>query len=184
MNSHYQFAVIALLAKFYHMPKQSGENPHLPKPKPVHVTLVKDGQLSKKTYSFEEALSEGILDAHAYALLDNGMPQQRAGGGVSCPHCGYAQRDFERTGRLGCPQCVGHFQELLMPLIERMHKGTHHKGKVPECQIETITLSNDLKELKRQLDAAIEQERYEDAARLRDELSLTEQKLEAARRRE
>jgi protein arginine kinase activator len=51
-----------------------------------------------------------------------------------------------------------------------MHKGTRHVGKVPESLRQTRDLSDRLLALQKKLNKAIEEENFEQAARLRDEV--------------
>ena len=157
------------------MPESKSNESH--SDKPVYMTLIKDGKLTHKTYTLEEAQNAGVFNPHAYSFLDNGEPNERLAGSI-CPHCGYVQRDFERSGRLGCARCIETFKPLVMPLIERMHKGTTHKGKVPTHLNKRITLESQLKHLTQELQQSIKDERYEDAAQFRDKINTIEEQLE------
>ncbi len=78
-------------------------------------------------------------------------------------------------GQLGCPHDYEVFRSLLTPLIERTHEGaTHHVGKVPTTADATVQKQTGLLKLRRELQEAVEQENYERAARLRDEISILE----------
>ncbi len=107
-------------------------------------------------------------------LLGLGASQEieQAAGGVEvkCPHCGFTQADFKKAGRLGCPECYKTFAEGLEGLLKTMHKGTRHVGKVPEALRQNRDLSDRLKTLQKKLDKAIEDENFEQAALLRDEI--------------
>ena len=54
-----------------------------------------------------------------------------------------------------------------------MHKGTRHVGKVPESLRQSRDLSDRLKNLQKKLTKAIEEEDFEEAAILRDEIKQT-----------
>ena len=54
-----------------------------------------------------------------------------------------------------------------------MHKGTRHVGKVPESLRQSRDLSDRLKLLQKKLAKAIEEEDFEEAAILRDEIKQT-----------
>jgi protein arginine kinase activator len=56
-----------------------------------------------------------------------------------------------------------------------MHKGVAHTGKVPQRALERKSLYERLTQLETDLDQAIKAERYEDAARFRDELHQVKQ---------
>jgi len=89
----------------------------------------------------------------------------------SCPRCGLTFRDFRLKGQLGCPYDYEVFRPLLKPLIERAHEGaTQHIGKVPGTADETVQKHTAMLRLRRELEEAVDQEDYETAARLRDQL--------------
>ena len=48
-----------------------------------------------------------------------------------CPQCGITLEDFQRTGRLGCPHDYEHLSVALLPLLEKIHGATHHRGRAP-----------------------------------------------------
>jgi protein arginine kinase activator len=58
-----------------------------------------------------------------------------------------------------------------------MHKGTRHVGKVPESLRQSRDLSDRLKLLQKKLSKAIEEEDFEEAAILRDEIKQTTARL-------
>jgi protein arginine kinase activator len=58
-----------------------------------------------------------------------------------------------------------------------MHKGTRHIGKVPELFRQNRDLSDRLKSLQKRLNKAIEDEDFEEAAILRDEIKQTSARL-------
>ena len=84
---------------------------------------------------------------------------------LTCPYCGTQYREFRAKGRLGCPADYEAFHKGLLPMLQRIHGSTEHKGKCPR------RVSGPQAELirwRRELRAAIEQENFEEAARLRD----------------
>ena len=98
-----------------------------------------------------------------------------AAGDLACPNCGMTVREFQLKGQLGCSHDYEAFKELLTQLIERAHEGaTHHVGKVPATAGETVRKHAGLLRLRRELQEAIEQENYEHAARVRDQIQALE----------
>lgn len=99
---------------------------------------------------------------------------------AQCPACGFQFPLFKQSGRLGCPQCYRSFAALLEPVITSIH------GKV--VHVETVQTSGEsplvggaqpvvpsgenpvVEDLRAKLKAAVEGERFEEAARLRDEI--------------
>jgi protein arginine kinase activator len=87
-----------------------------------------------------------------------------------CPECGTPYAHFRAQGRLGCPHDYDAFRPLLEPLIERVQSGgSRHSGKTPVRQRLRIARAKRL-ELESKLKAAVTEERYEEAARLRDSI--------------
>jgi len=145
--------------------------------KPVYVTLVKNGKIIHKIFSFDEAKKKGVLSSVGYALIDSDDPGPTRSDGVVCPTDGYTQREFEKSGRLGCPQCYQTFRTHVQPLLERMHKGTRHVGKIPENVNDREILIAKVDHLRLKLGSAVHAERFEDAAQLRDDIDGLEKKL-------
>jgi len=95
---------------------------------------------------------------------------------VKCPSCGLTYADFKKIGRLGCGECYNVFRKYLAPLLKRIHGSNQHIGKNP---VKTKTAAKNkagLPELKNQLQKAIQQEAFEEAARLRDQIKEMEAK--------
>jgi protein arginine kinase activator len=98
------------------------------------------------------------------------IEQAGDGTGLKCPACGFTQADFKKAGRLGCPECYETFAEPMGSLLKTMHKGTRHVGKVPESLRQSRDVSDRLKNLQKRITKAIEEEDFEKAAILRDEI--------------
>ena len=105
------------------------------------------------------------LGASGAPSKENGTPSTR-----SCPHCHMRDCDFKKTARLGCPRCYEAFEEELGPMLAAMHKGTRHMGKIPECLKKNIEKTALCEDLQKQLDQAIREEKYEEAALIRDRI--------------
>lgn len=90
---------------------------------------------------------------------------------LSCPECGMTWDEFRRHGRVGCERDYEVFGEFLEDQLERMHGSTTHVGHVPG---EGEPKRPSLVELRSALAQAIEQENFERAAALRDEIETME----------
>src|SRR5262245_32789070 len=102
-----------------------------------------------------------------------------------CAGCGLTLQQFKTTGRLGCPRCYETFRQELVPLLQRVHEAASHRGRLPGGTAAPVAAAAPapaaeaeapatLAELRRRLDDAIRAERYEEAARLRDDLRRAE----------
>src|SRR5664280_2976241 len=150
------------------------------KPATVHLTQIVGDKMQKLDLCEDCAKTKGINDPTSFGLADLdlvlglGASQQleQAAGGVElkCPRCGFTQADFKKAGRLGCPECYKTFADGLETLLKSMHKGTRHVGKVPESLRHTRDLSDRLMALQKKLNKAVEDENFEQAALLRDEI--------------
>ena len=93
-----------------------------------------------------------------------------------CPGCGMTVADFRSKGRLGCPRCYEAFRSELLPLLQRIHEAQLHTGRLPAVLGSAPPPVDDrsLTDVRRRLEDAVRGERYEEAARLRDELRKLE----------
>jgi protein arginine kinase activator len=90
-----------------------------------------------------------------------------------CDGCGISFEEISRTGRVGCGKCYETFKTELEPTLVKIHGRTTHVGKRPlgEPTEEIKDKNEDLIEtLGNQLKAAIENEEYEKAAVIRDQI--------------
>lgn len=154
----------------------------------VHLTQIAGEKMQKVDLCEECAKTKGVNDPTGFSLADLllglGASQEieQAGGGaeVRCPRCNFTQTDFKKAGRLGCPECYKTFSEALEGLLKTMHKGTRHVGKAPETLRQNRDLSDRLRTLQKKLTKAIEQEDFEEAAVLRDEIKQTNARLSSS----
>jgi protein arginine kinase activator len=148
------------------------------KPATVHLTQIVGDKMQKLDLCEECAKTKGVNDqafslGDANVLFGLGASQeidQSTGTETKCPRCGFTQADFKKSGRLGCPECYKTFAEGLEGLLKTMHKGTRHAGKVPAALRESREQSDRLKTLQKKLARAIDDENFEQAASLRDEI--------------
>jgi protein arginine kinase activator len=96
---------------------------------------------------------------------------------ATCPGCGITLAAFKQTGRLGGPRCSESFRAELVPLLQRVHEAASHRGRLPGVTAPPVPVPGEtLSDLRRRLDDAVRGERYEEAARLRDELRKAEKR--------
>ncbi len=112
------------------------------------------------------------------SFFSNALPA--ISGAAHCRGCGSTLNDIRRTGKVGCADCYDTFFNELMPTIRSIHGNTEHKGKRPG-EIEYTVNEEQPKEnadklasLRAELKQAIEDENFERAAQLRDEIKELE----------
>jgi protein arginine kinase activator len=147
----------------------------------VHLTQILNNKVHKVDLCEECAQAKGVTDPSGFSLADLLVKASLApegtttGRGLRCESCGFTQADFKKHGRFGCPHCYDTFTELLQPMLENMHKGPVHVGKVPHRALDRKTIQERLSRLELDLRKAVEAERYEEAARYRDEINEVRQ---------
>lgn len=123
---------------------------------------------------------------------------------LACPACGFTRAHLKKIGRMGCPECYHTFADDLENMLRAMHKGTRHVGKVPGRQPaltspspsreelrpapisappppapKPVSPKKRMADLKAQIERAVAEERFEDAAKLRDEIRALESETQA-----
>ncbi|MGH7202373.1 MAG: UvrB/UvrC motif-containing protein [Planctomycetaceae bacterium] len=94
-----------------------------------------------------------------------------------CPNCGITFREFRNQGRLGCPHDYIAFEKELTPLLENIHNEAQHTGKFPKRAPHASRQQYRLIKLRSELRTAVDDENYEEAARLRDQIQTLEREL-------
>lgn len=93
---------------------------------------------------------------------------------LKCENCGLTYNDFKKIGRLGCGECYGAFMKYLVPLLKKIHGLGQHLGKLPVKEVKVSRKKMDLATLRDNLKKAIEDEAFEEAARIRDQIKELE----------
>lgn len=151
-----------------------------PKQATLHITEVLGDERFEEHHLCEQC-------AHEYLYEDKGKKNGKSPAVTSeddeeaaplnqreCPYCNIKFVEFRNTGRLGCPHDYDAFAEELNPLLENIHGETRHVGKSPRRLPQTRQNQSELSKLRRQLQTAVSQEAYEEAAKLRDQIRQLE----------
>jgi len=144
----------------------------------VHLTQIVGDKMQKVDLCKDCAEQKGVNDPSGFSLADlllglgasQELEQAVGNNDLKCPHCGFTQADFKKTGRFGCAGCYEVFADGLESLLKSMHKGTRHVGKAPASRREVRDTMRRVKSLQEKLAGAIEKEDFEMAAELRDEI--------------
>ncbi|MFE6169975.1 nucleotide excision repair protein [Viridibacillus arvi] len=97
----------------------------------------------------------------------------------NCPECGMTYHQFLNEGKFNCPGCYETFKEQLPQVLKRLHNGAvEHVGKVPGSINELYQLKRQIEAIRLDMKVAIEEERFEDAAAMRDNVRSLEKKLQ------
>jgi protein arginine kinase activator len=126
----------------------------------------------------EKGLGEGI------AWLLQGLFEQvpeKISHAAACPLCGIRFRDIRANRRVGCSQCYITFNKEIHKLLKSSGKPQAYQGKLPRRVLEYKSLLIDRENLKTRLKEALQNEDYEKAAILRDEIQGFDGGPEASR---
>lgn len=157
----------------------------------THIKTVVNGQLTEVHLCEECAKKQGyghiFSDWGGFGSLLGGL---LGGTPVTeekrCPNCGASFGQISKTGQIGCAECYRTFRAQLMPVVQRIHGTTQHKGKCPggsalrvadqNRQLAAVPQpeSSPIEEKKKLLQKAIETQDFEQAAVLRDQIKEME----------
>lgn len=123
------------------------------------------------------------------------LPSFTKTGVLQCDECGMTYNEFVDTGKFGCSHCYDIFANVLDPVLKNIHGSSNHVGRRSRLSASekkkvaqdveqahkkvtkeaTKTPKKDEKQekidkLNEKLKQAIQEERYEDAAKIRDEI--------------
>lgn len=96
---------------------------------------------------------------------------------VRCPVCSSSFNDIAKSGKAGCTECYKTFKSELLPYLKRVHGSTKHVGKIPNnAPIMVVDNKETIDSLRMELNRLVSEERYEEAAVLRDKIKEIEAK--------
>lgn len=149
------------------------------RPATVHSVSIDNGHKHEEHLCEECASAKGFLNISPelgfYKLLPQFFTELNphlVRGGRACPNCGWVSEEMRRGSKPGCPQCYEEFQQELKPLLNRIHGADCHRGKI---SLEVKQQPDALESLKNRLAALVEEEKYEEAAGIRDQIRRLEQ---------
>lgn len=108
---------------------------------------------------------------------------------LKCDNCNMTYDEFINQGKFGCPECYDVFSSKIDTILKRLHGSSEYVGRKAlgannnnENSIEkkntkvskkekTSDKESKINELQKELKKAISEERYEDAAKIRDEIA-------------
>ena len=118
-------------------------------------------------FTFENLLS-GIME-YISLPVEAGKTYE-----LKCSNCGTTYSEFKKKGYLGCSECYTNLEKELNPVIKRVQGNIKHTGKIPKRTGKEIVSKNEIDNLKILLQKAVENEEYEKAAEIRDQIKKIE----------
>lgn len=117
---------------------------------------------------------------------DNFLPEFTKKEELQCNECGMTYDEFVHTGKFGCANCYNTFSNKIDPILKNLHAANRHvgrKGKITKTVLNKTDMQkketsqrrgSKMEQLKEELKQAIKEERYEDAAHIRDTIKELE----------
>lgn len=108
---------------------------------------------------------------------------------LKCDNCGMTYNEFMKEGKFGCSNCYNVFDSKIEPILKRIHGESKYLGRKGKVSNTKVSLNKEekneeevkdekeinLMELKKELKKLIKEEKYEEAAVLRDKIKGLEQ---------
>ena len=154
---------------------------------------------------FEGDFPFGKLLSGLLGLGENTSSREQEMRQITCPTCGLTYEEFLKKSRFGCADCYQVFDLLITDNIKKLQGSENHKGKIPKMRSRSAGFGAEsgedagmedmpkaapagtqedgddtesrLMRLRRQLEAAVKNEEYETAARLRDEIRAIKEEI-------
>lgn len=169
----------------------------------VFLTQIINGQMTTVNLCETCSKAKGVTEETGFGLAEAFLsPSHRTESDsmeIVCDACGFTASQLKKIGRMGCPECYTAFRDGLDGLLRNMHKGTRHVGKrpshiteiapqmLPRQRVTAVKEAPppappappppvDIAKLRAELDLAVREERYEDAARLKSEIESLQPK--------
>lgn len=132
--------------------------------------------------NFSSFLSDFFNDYND-SLLPSFMGTQT----LQCKSCGTTFDDFVNSGEFGCSSCYDLFEDRITPILKNLQGATRHIGRgyreITPSTGENVAMKKTVKKeesklekLQKDLQKAIKEEKYEEAAKIRDEIKNLEKK--------
>ena len=160
------------------------------KPAVLHITDIQEGEVHElhlcescaQEYMFQQHETQDDDEDTSFLSDSEGSSSDelRQLDKLACPQCETTFKTFRKEGRLGCPYCYDAFYSELLPLLENIQDTplAKHVGKFPKRTPHGSRERYQLIQLRNHLRLAIDEENYEMAAELRDEIQQIEQSIE------
>lgn len=138
----------------------------------VHIKTNVNGIYTEKHLCAECAKEyEDYTNISPAGLFSSMFAKPTQGAGKRCKNCGMSEREFLKTGYLGCSDCYDTFADSVDAVVRKVQGNTAHIGRTPTPVKVPVS---ELDELKDALSKALKNEDYILAAKLRDKIKSME----------
>lgn len=151
-------------------------------PSVYHSTYIVNGVSQSTNLCRDCALKEGVFTTQKASLFDDlfssfsDMLGFEKVENLVCPVCKTSLKEFKSTGKLGCPNCYEAFRDEISKVIKRIAPFEKHKQdaiKTKEVK-QKLTKEEQIANLRADMKLAVSEERYEDAAKIKKQITKLE----------
>lgn len=122
-----------------------------------------------------EALFNGLLGSFLSMAVEKQNSHITRVRYEPCPTCGMTYEGFKAAGgKLGCEACYRVFSRELDAILKNVQASVKHEGKFPQKFGRALFQKKEAGRLRSLMNKAIEDENFEEAAQLRDEIRVLE----------
>lgn len=151
-------------------------------PSVYHSTFIVNGVSKSSNLCRDCAIKEGVFTNQKQSLFDDlfssfsDLLSFEKVENVICPVCKTSLREFKSTSRLGCPNCYDAFREEISKIIKRIAPFEKHSQdtiKIKPAK-QKLTKEEQIALLREEMKQAVSEERYEDAAKIKKQITKLE----------
>ena len=139
-----------------------------------HDVQIKNGVHNTQNLCKQHATEAGFLiDSVDLSIVlnigESDLPSKSRA--VACSDCGMTIAQYKEKSLLGCPTCYETFRNKLKHIIAEVQDNhLQHIGRAPSSEGVDVNRHLEVLRLLKKLDKAVNQEEYEQAATLRDQI--------------
>ena len=139
--------------------------------------LQKEGKISLNMHSLFDGFDFGFGTFNNLFGINYDKKKPMITEKKRCTLCSSTFDDLVKSGKVGCAECYKVFAEELKNSVESIHGKAKYIGKRPKKYKEKQTKEDRLNDLKEELKAAVSEQEFEKAAKLRDEIRALENEM-------
>ena len=149
------------------------------KPSVYRSTFIVNGVSQTTNLCRDCAMKEGVFNSDS--LFDNMFSpffqdfQLGSVKDIVCPVCKTSLKEFKTKGILGCSNCYETFVNEIKDIVEKIAPNSSHKpAMISKPRAKRQTKAEKIERLKEELKIAVQEERYEDAGKIKKQIKALE----------
>ena len=151
-------------------------------PSVYHSTFIVNGVSQSTNLCRECAIKEGVFTNQKTNLFDDlfssfsDLSSFEKVENVLCPVCKTSLKEFKATTKLGCANCYDAFREEVARIIKKIAPFDRHQQDAMKIKATKQKLSKQeqIALLREEMKSAVAEERYEDAAKIKKQITKLE----------